>query len=97
MGDRFFDLANFAVNHELDDGRRATCCSRRTSARCAQRELAHLRLMRFMSDFREAMWGVLQQGISELDFDFEDYARRHFERLRRTAASKPSARRFERR
>ena len=28
-------------------------------------------LMRFMSDFREAMWGVVQQGLSELDFDFE--------------------------
>ena len=26
--------------------------------------------MRFMWDFREAMWGVVQQGISELDFDF---------------------------
>jgi hypothetical protein len=41
--------------------------------------------MRFMSDFREAMWGVLQQGISELDFDFRGYADEHFERLRRTA------------
>ena len=39
----------------------------------------HLRLMRFMSDFREAMWGVVQQGISKLDFDYEDYANRHFE------------------
>jgi hypothetical protein len=37
--------------------------------------------MRFMSDFREARWGVVQQGISELDFDCEDYSRRHFERL----------------
>ena len=40
----------------------------------------HLRLMRFMSDFREAMWGVVQQGISKLDFDYADYANRHFER-----------------
>jgi hypothetical protein len=44
-------------------------------------------VMRFMSDFREAMWGVVQQGISELDFDFVEYARRHFERLDRTAAA----------
>jgi hypothetical protein len=42
--------------------------------------------MRFMSDFREAMWGVVQLAISELDFDFEAYAREHFERLERTAA-----------
>jgi hypothetical protein len=42
--------------------------------------------MRFMSDFREAMWGVLQSGISELDFDFKGYAAKHFERMERTAA-----------
>jgi hypothetical protein len=43
--------------------------------------------MRFMSDFREAMWGVVQQAISELDFDFVEYAERHFERLAQTAAA----------
>ena len=42
--------------------------------------------MRFMSDFREAMWGVVQSAVSELDFDFDDYAATHFERLRETAA-----------
>ena len=30
--------------------------------------------MRFMSDFREAMWGVIQGVVSELDFDFGGYA-----------------------
>jgi hypothetical protein len=39
-----------------------------------------------MSDFREAMWGVLQSGISELDFDFKGYAAKHFDRMERTAA-----------
>ena len=37
--------------------------------------------MRVVSDFREAMWGVLQQGISSLDVDFVAYADEHFERL----------------
>jgi hypothetical protein len=45
-----------------------------------------------MSDFREAMWGVVQQGLSELEFDFVAYAEEHFERLERTAAES----RFER-
>ena len=49
-------------------------------------DLAALRLMRFMSDFREAMWGVLQSGISELDFDFRGYAAKHFDRLERTSS-----------
>jgi hypothetical protein len=37
--------------------------------------------MRIVSDFREAMWGVLQQGLSTLDVDFRAYATGHFERL----------------
>ena len=42
--------------------------------------------MKFMSDFREAMWGVVQTALSELDFDFEAYALTHFERMLATAA-----------
>jgi hypothetical protein len=42
--------------------------------------------MRFMSDFREAMWGVVQTAVSALDFDFTGYAAEHFERLERTTA-----------
>jgi hypothetical protein len=42
--------------------------------------------MMFMSDFREAMWGVVQSGISDLDFDFDDYAAKHFARLDPDAA-----------
>jgi hypothetical protein len=37
--------------------------------------------MRVLSDFREAMWGVLQQGISTLDVDFREYAADHLDRL----------------
>ena len=88
MGDRLFDLANFAVNHDLEaDGERLLLEAYFGEVREADH--GHLHLMRFMSDFREAMWGVLQQGISELDFDFVDYANRHFERLQRTAESRP--------
>jgi thiamine kinase-like enzyme len=85
MGDCFFDLANFSVNHELtEDQDRALLEAYFGEA--TDTDLASLRLMRFMSDFREAMWGVVQQGISELDFDFAAYAEEHFARLRRTAA-----------
>ena len=79
MGDRFFDLANFAVNHGLDDaGEQALLEAYFGEARDG--DLATLHDMRFMSDFREAMWGVVQQGISDLDFDFVAYANEHFER-----------------
>jgi thiamine kinase-like enzyme len=81
MGDPFFDLANFAVNNGLDEeGERALLEAYGST------DTRALTLMRFMSDFREAMWGVVQQAISELDFDFVSYADEHFERLRRTAS-----------
>jgi thiamine kinase-like enzyme len=86
MGDRFFDLANFSVNHELD----ATQSEMLLEAYVGDvrpADVAALELMRFMSDFREAMWGVVQSAVSELDFDFDSYAAEHFERLERTAAS----------
>jgi thiamine kinase-like enzyme len=81
MGDPFFDLGNFAVNHELNEESERTLLSAYGSD-----DAAALVLMRFMSDFREAMWGIVQLAISELDFDFAAYAEEHFERLARTAA-----------
>ena len=81
MGDPAFDLANFAVSNDLDeDGDRLLL-----GAYGGGDPDVHV-LMRFVSDYREAMWGVVQQAESELDFDFASYAAEHFERLRRTAA-----------
>ncbi|MDX6490770.1 MAG: hypothetical protein QOD43_1015 [Gaiellaceae bacterium] len=85
MGDRFFDLANFAVNHELEPAEDSLFLRAYFGAE-RDEDLAALTLMRFMSDFREAMWGVVQQAISELEFDFVAYAAQHFERMRKTAA-----------
>jgi len=84
MGDPFFDLANFAVNHDLSEQGESELLAA-YSGKVSESDREVLRLMRFMSDFREAMWGVVQEGISELDFDFAAYAEEHFERLRRTA------------
>jgi thiamine kinase-like enzyme len=80
MGDRFFDLANLSVNHDfgIDEDRKLLEAYFGVER---DADLAALRLMRLMSDFREAMWGVLQSGISELDFDFNGYASKHFDRL----------------
>jgi thiamine kinase-like enzyme len=85
MGDRFFDLANYAVNQDLDSaGRDALLDAYFGSVRVEHRRA--LELMRFMSDFREAMWGVVQSVVSELDFDFRGYAGELFERMERIAA-----------
>ena len=87
MGDRYFDLANFAINNELETSQHPELLSDYFSEEATARRIATLRLMLFMSDFREAMWGVVQTVASDLDFDFEDYATSHFTRMRDTAAN----------
>lgn len=80
MGDAFFDLANFAAHHELTDEQIGILLDAYLDEN-SPRAFARLKLMQAMSDFREAMWGVLQQGISELDFDFRGYAEQFFGKL----------------
>ena len=80
MGDPFFDLGNFSINHGLTADEDRILVAAYDGAVRPDR-LARLVLMRVVSDFREAMWGVLQQGISTLDVDFVAYAGEHFERL----------------
>jgi thiamine kinase-like enzyme len=81
MGDRYFDLGNFAVNNELSDAQERAFLSAYFGDSATAGQLAALRLMRFMSDFREAMWAVLQGTLSDLDFDFAAYGEKHFDRL----------------
>jgi hypothetical protein len=87
MGDPFFDLGNFSINHELTPDEDAHLLAAYDQVEATDRaRLARLTLMRVVSDFREAMWGVLQQGISGLEVDFVAYADEHFERMARHAA-----------
>jgi thiamine kinase-like enzyme len=81
MGSRWFDLGNFAVNNELGPAEEEAFLTAYLGAPPSPADLAALRLMRLISDFREAMWGVVQTAISDLDVDFESYATRHFDRL----------------
>ena len=87
MGDPFFDLGNFSSNHELTPDEDAHLLAAYGGAAIRADRLARLSLMRVVSDFREAMWGVLQQGISTLDVDFVAYAGEHFDRLLANAST----------
>ena len=86
MGDPYFDLGNFSINHELTPDHDANLLGQYHGSVPIAR-LARLTLMRVVSDFREAMWGVLQQGISTLDVDFVAYAGEHFDRLLANAST----------
>lgn len=92
MNDRAFDLGNFAVMNALDPDAETHLVSA-YHGRATPRALARLRLMKLVSDAREAMWGVVQQGISTIDFDYRAYATEHFDRLL-TNATTPSYQRW---
>ena len=93
MGDPFFDLGNFSINNDLTDAEDAAFLAAYDGPDAPRRDrLARLVLFRVISDFREAMWAVLQQGISALDVDFRAYAAEHYDRLLANAATP----RFER-
>jgi thiamine kinase-like enzyme len=87
MGDVFYDLACLATHAGLDAAGRATLLQA-YAGRDAVREARALELMRFMADFREAMWALVQGAVAEVAYDFHGHADRHFERLRVIAAEK---------
>jgi thiamine kinase-like enzyme len=77
MGDPFFDLGNFSANHDLQDVEESSLLRYYFGSTSSARE-ARLKLMRAMSLFREAMWGMVQLSLSKLEFDFAAYARKNF-------------------
>jgi len=84
MCDPFFDLGNVAVNNNF-----SPAAERSLLAHYAGRDddalVATLQLMKMVSELREAMWGVLQLAISELDVDYAQYSRDHASRLEELA------------
>jgi thiamine kinase-like enzyme len=85
MGHPYFDLGNLSVNNELDEDAERRLLAAYHGEPCTRPRLAALKLARLLSDAREAAWGVLQARISSLDFDFDGYAAKHFDRLRAAA------------
>ncbi len=80
IADPFFDLANLSVNNGLGHDRDESLLSYYQGS-SSEETLALLRLMKLVSELREAMWGVVQTAISALDVDFVAYARERGERF----------------
>ena len=85
MNDRYFDLGNLSVNNGFGPDDDRALLELYFEEPATERRLAALALMRVISDFREAMWGAVQQVRSDLDFDYAGYAGDHFARLDRAA------------
>lgn len=86
MGDLFFDLGNLAVNSDFDEDHEREFLEL-YFGEVRPQHLNRLQLMRQASDMREATWGFLQTGISELPVDYLDYGQTHLERFLSAAPS----------
>ena len=80
MGDIFFDLGNFAIQHEFND-EQDEILLRAYFGNPTDSQRAHQKLMKIMSDLREAMWSQVQIGVSQLDFDYAGYGQKYFDRF----------------
>jgi thiamine kinase-like enzyme len=81
MGDALFDLANFSDHHNLSEEQDRWMLECYFDKEIKPTHWAHLMIMKIMSDLREATWGLVQIGISKLDFDFHEYADKFFGRV----------------
>jgi len=80
MGDIFFDLGNFAIQHEFND-EQDEILMKSYFGQPTDSQRAHQKLMKIMSDLREAMWSQVQIGVSQLDFDYASYGQKYFDRF----------------
>lgn len=82
QNDPFFDLGDICVEHPLTDDQEelllATYCGQRSESR-----LCRMRLHKLSADVWWGMWGMIQDKVSVLDYDFYTYGIRRFERFRR--------------
>ncbi|OGO61487.1 MAG: hypothetical protein A2032_06995 [Chloroflexi bacterium RBG_19FT_COMBO_49_13] len=81
MGDLFFDLANFSDHHNLTDEQDHWMLKCYFNDEATPGQWAHVKIMKILSDLREATWGLVQIGISKLDFDFREYADKFLSRV----------------
>jgi thiamine kinase-like enzyme len=88
MSHPLFDLAGFSANCDYSEAQDVEfLASYRGEFR--ERDLHQLRTLKVASLLRDALWGVLQTVVSDLDVDYHEYARVYFEKFRDALAALP--------
>jgi hypothetical protein len=82
MGDVHFDLANFAIHHDLSDPQDEGLLHSHFG-KVTDSGFARLKMMKIVAELREAMWCMVGMNVSSVTFDFLGYAATHFDRYRR--------------
>jgi len=88
MGHPLFDLAGFSVNCGYSEEQDVEFLEG-YRGEFRRRDLYELRVLKVASLLRDALWAVVQTVASDLDFDYREYARVHFEKFRVALAALP--------
>jgi thiamine kinase-like enzyme len=81
MGDPYFDLGDFAVEHPFTREQEELII-KEYCGEMKKRRLYRMLLLKIVSDLWWGVWAMIQSKISKIDFDFCSYAHARFERLR---------------
>lgn len=87
IGDPFFDLGMLSRYHELNEEHERSLIDTYFGS-YHKGALARLRLMRIMSDLRDASWALVQAENSSVDFDYVQYGKDRLQRFT-TACTHP--------
>ena len=82
MGHPLFDLAGFSANCGLLRRTRQRLPRQAIAGTARQEDVRELRVFKVASLLRDALWGVVQTVVSDLDVDYQEYARVYFEGFR---------------
>jgi thiamine kinase-like enzyme len=87
MGDPYFDLGDFAVEHPFSREQEKMIIAQycRGKNRGHSAGLCRMLLYKIVSDLWWGIWAMIQHKVSKIDFDFYTYGNNRFERLRRNA------------
>ncbi len=89
MGHPLFDLANVAANANLTEAQELALLQSYRGT-IDPRDLEEIRAFKIASSLREALWAVIQSVISELSFDYLEYASRNFDAYRQRRDQLPA-------
>jgi thiamine kinase-like enzyme len=88
MSHPLFDLAGFSANCDYSEEQDVEFLeSYRGEFR--PRDLRQLQVLKVASLLRDALWGVVQTVVSDLDVDYSEYARVYFEKFRNALSALP--------
>jgi thiamine kinase-like enzyme len=90
MSHPLFDLAGFSANCGYSEEQDIAFLENYRGV-FRPRDLEQLRVLKVASLFRDALWGVVQTVVSDLDVDYHEYARVYFDKFREALRSLPDA------